>query len=487
MTAELACSEESRRVPPSKLRQVRLPDMRSSFRSGAEKNPVKRSWISTGLALVLALVAIFLLWNLAIGAAGCARRQAESPASPIALPQQLSFDGQASLRGIIQSGNLSELRWLDLSDYGKHVQRFYESNGYSLSWIRGMQPTAQAQQLISILLKAEQKGLAAEDYDAPRWGDRLAKLKPTSVQPSEADAVRFDAALTVCVMRYISDLHIGRVNPKHFDFGLDVETKKYDLPDFLKADVVDSSDVAGALAKVEPPYPGYQRTIQALHSYSEFVKEYDWNQLPAIQKTIAPGDSYSGVPQLSKLLRLVGDLSADANVPADGTAYQAPLVDAVRSFQRRHNRTTDGRITPQTLADLNVPLTNRIRQMQLTLERWRWLPVGLHSALIVANIPEFRLRAYDENYKIVLSMNVVVGKAYAHDTPVFTDTMQYVGFQPWLHSPGRAGRSGRMGPARESGLGHGSRPRDDEWNAKSAGESGQSDSSVNSVWHRYRN
>jgi len=178
-----------------------------------------------------------------------------------------------------------------------------------------MQPTAQAQQLISILLKAEQKGLAAEDYDGQRWGDRLAKLKPTSVQPSEADAVRFDAALTVCVMRYISDLHIGKVNPKHFDFGLDVESKKYDLPDFLKADVVDSSDVAGALAKVEPPYPGYQRTIQALHSYLEFVKEYDWNQLPAIQKTIAPGDSYSGVPQLSKLLRLVGDLSADANVP----------------------------------------------------------------------------------------------------------------------------------------------------------------------------
>jgi murein L,D-transpeptidase YcbB/YkuD len=277
--------------------------------------------------------------------------------------------------------------------------------------------------------------LTAEDYDGPRWGDRLAKLKPAAVQPSEADAVRFDAALTVCMMRYVSDLHIGKVNPKHFDFGLDVETKKYDLPDFLKADVVDSSDVAVALAKVEPPYPGYQRTIQALHSYLEFVKEYDWNQLPAIQKTIAPGDSYSGVPQLSKLLRLVGDLSADANVPVDGTVYQAPLVDAVRSFQRRHGRTPDGRITVQTLADLNVPLTNRIRQMQLTLERWRWLPVGLHSAPIVANIPEFRLRAYDENYKIVLSMNVVVGKAYAHDTPVFTDAMQYVVFRPYWNVP----------------------------------------------------
>src|SRR5258708_31428287 len=122
-------------------------------------------------------------------------------------------------------------------------------------------------------------------------------------------------------MRYISDLHIGKVNPKHFDFGLDVETKKYDLPDFLKADVVDSSDVVGALAKVEPPYPGYQLTILALPSYLEFVKEYHWNQLPAIQKTIASGDSYSGVPQLIKLLRLAGDFSAVAKVPPAATVH----------------------------------------------------------------------------------------------------------------------------------------------------------------------
>ncbi len=396
---------------------------------------MKRSWIPKGLALVLSLVGILSLSDDGIRAAKRALRQTESSTRPVALPQQLSADGQASLRGILQAGTLSELRWPDFSDYQKHVQTFYESNGYSLPWIRGMQPTEQAQQVISILMKAEQKGLAAEDYDGPRWGDRLAKLKPATVQPSEADAVRFDAALTVCLMRYISDLHIGKVNPKHFDFDFDVEAKKYDLPDFLKEDVVDSSDIPGVLTKVEPPYPGYQRTIQALHSYLEFAKEYNGNQFPAIQKTIAPGDSYSGIPQLIKLLRLVGDLPADASVLGAGTVYQAPLVDAVKSFQSRHGRNPDGRITVQTLADLNVPLTSRMRQMQLTLERWRWLPVGLHSAPIVANIPEFRLRAYDENYKVVLSMNVVVGKAYRHDTPVFSDTMQYVVFRPYWNVP----------------------------------------------------
>jgi len=388
-----------------------------------------------GLVFVVSLVGIFLLRGHGVGAAKGVHRQPESYARSVGLPQQLSADGKASLRSIIESGTLSELRWPDFSDYEKHVQKFYESSGYSLAWIRGMQPTAQAQQVISILLQAEQKGLAAEDYDGPRWGDRLAKLQPASGQPSEIDAVRFDAALTVCLMRYVSDLHIGKVNPKHFDFGFDVEAKKYDLPDFLKKDVTDSSDVPGVLAKVEPPYPGYQRTLQALHSYLDLAKEYNGKQFPAIQKPVAPGDSYSGTPQLTKLLQLLGDLPADAGAPADESVYQAAVADAVKSFQRRHGRTPDGRITTQTLADLNVPLTNRIRQMQLTLERWRWLPVGLHSALIVANIPEFRLRAYDENYKVALSMNVVVGKAYDHDTPVFSDIMQYVVFQPYWNVP----------------------------------------------------
>ena len=232
-------------------------------------------------------------------------------------------------------------------------------------------------------------------------------------------------------MRYISDLHIGKVNPRHFDFGLDVETKKYDLPDFLKDHMVDGSDVTGALAQVEPPYPGYKRTIAALHSYLELAKQSDDTKLPVPKKTIAPGDTYAGIPQLAQKLRLVGDLPADAVVPADATIYQGALVEAIKSFQRRHGREPDGRIGAQALADLNVPLSVRVRQMQLVLERWRWLPLSYNASPIVANIPEFRLRAYDENFKVAVTMNVVVGKAYNHDTPIFVDRMEYLVFRPY--------------------------------------------------------
>jgi murein L,D-transpeptidase YcbB/YkuD len=396
---------------------------------------MKQSRISNGLVLLLPVLAVALLLGCGTGSAGRAQAQSESSAKSGDPPQPLSAEGQASLRAIIQAGNLPDLRWPDFSDYGKHLQKFYGSYGYSLPWVRGMQPTTQARQLIATLLNAEQKGLSAEDYDGPRWAGRLAKLKPAAAQPSEADALRFDSALTVCVMRYVSDLHIGKVNPKHFDFGLDVEAKKYDLPELLKEHVADASDAAAVLAQVEPPYPGYLRTIQALHTYLELEKQSDGKSLPPIQKTIAPGSSYEGVPQLTRMLRLVGDLPAGANVPADGTVYEGPLVEAVKNFQRRHGREPDGRITAQTLADMNVPLSSRVRQMQLTLERWRWLSIANQAAPIVANIPEFRVRAYDENFKVALSMNVVVGKAYGHSTPVFADKMEYLIFRPYWSVP----------------------------------------------------
>ena len=384
---------------------------------------------------MLTLVTIALLLGHDISSAGEARTQAETSAQSVPAPQQLSPEGQASLRAIIQAQNLSDLRWPDFSDYSRLMTEFYQSYGYSLPWVRGMEPSAQAQQVIAILKNADQEGLFAEDYDGPRWGDRVAKLKPIAPQPSETDAVRFDAALTVCVMRYVSDLHIGKVNPKHFGFGFDIEAKKYDLPGFLKKDVVDASDVAGILAQVEPPYPGYRRTIKALQTYLELAKEYDGEPLPAVKGTIAPGDSYPGVPRLIRFLRLVGDLPPDANVPEDETIYQGPLVDAVKSFQSRHGRDSDGRIGAQTLADLNVPLRQRVRQMQLTLERWRWMPDAYQKAPIVVNIPEFRLRAYDEKFKIALTMNVVVGKAYDHSTPVFEEKMAYVVFRPYWNVP----------------------------------------------------
>ena len=389
-----------------------------------------------GSRLSAPLLLIALFCGSGCGSASSAESQLATSSTAGASAPELSSEGQAWLGATISRGSFSDLRWPNFSDYSKYVKKFYEFNGDSLWWVKGMEPTAQARQVIALFLKADQKGLSAEDYDGSRWNDRLAKLNPATRQPTEADAVKFDLALTVCAMRYISDLHIGKVYPNYLAFALDDESKRYDLAKFLKDHVVGAGDIAGVLAQVEPPYPGYRRTIQALQTYLELARRDDGEQLPAVKKAIVPGDTYPGVPRLTRLLRLVGDLPADANVPADQSIYASALVDAVKNFQRRLGRDPNGRLDAQTLADLNVPLSRRVRQMQLTLERWRWLPAAYQETPIVANIPEFRLRAYDKDFKIGVTMKIVVGKVYGHhNTPVFTDTMQYVVFRPYWEVP----------------------------------------------------
>src|SRR5208282_6668331 len=96
---------------------------------------------------------------------------------------------------------------------------------------------------------------------------------------SGEDAI-FDAALTVCLMRYISDCHIGKINPQHFKFGLSVEAKKYDLPAFLRERLVNGRDVKTELAGIGPPFAGYKRNLEALQRYLQLARKDDGEKLP---------------------------------------------------------------------------------------------------------------------------------------------------------------------------------------------------------------
>ncbi len=351
------------------------------------------------------------------------------------LAQQSTASSQ--LHAIASAGQLPELRWPNFSDYRAHVQNLYEPSSYAPVWIRDDHPTRQALAILDLLKHADSQGLDPEDYDGSRWADRLARLQ----KPHDPSQVAiFDAALTVCLMRYISDRHIGKINPEHFKFGLSVEEKKYDLPAFLRERLV-NGDVKTALAQIGPPFAAYQRTLDALQHYLQLAQADDSEKLPLAAKPIAPGSPYDGTHRLARLLRLLGDLPANATVPGDSTLYQGALVEAVKHFQDRHGLNPDGRLDQQTLKNLNTPLSQRVDQLRLTLERWHWLPDRFNEPPIVVNIPEFRLRAFDSAENTVLTMNVIVGKAFHHKTPVFEKDMRYVIFRPYWNVPPSIQRS----------------------------------------------
>ena len=324
-------------------------------------------------------------------AVGC--RDYHSTSSPVV--DMLKTDASA--------GKLDQLRWQDFSDYKPLVETFYSARDWQTAWISGSQPTRQATELIDLFEQSAAKGLRPDDYDSSKWADRVKQLG------SDRQKADFDLALTVAAMRYISDLHIGRVNPQHFAFGVDVQTKKYDLPQFLAQQVVKATNVADALKGIEPQTDQYRRTLAALAHYQDLAK-----QQAADPSLATPVPAAADPAAISRRLALEGD--------AD-----------IKSFQVRHGLPNDGKLTPQTLAALNVPMSVRVQQLEDTLERYRWLPDEYQNPAILVNIPEFALRTYTPDHKPAFMMNVVVGQAMKdeHKTPVLTKEMKYLVLRPY--------------------------------------------------------
>jgi murein L,D-transpeptidase YcbB/YkuD len=383
------------------------------------------------------LLSSVMLTLLVMAGCGVERRvavESDSAAGPVATHQRLSAAGEASFRALIETGNLADLRWPNFVGYRTDVKKFYEADGYTLAWVRDQRPTSQALGTIRCLQNADIQGLNAADYDGPRWVEHLAMFQLQDERSSEMELASFDLAVTVSVMRYVSDLHIGRVNPRRLHVGPDVEHTNYNLPVFLRSNIVNAPDVTAALHELEPPFSIYSRTQKALDTYARLAAEDDGEPLPDTKRAVEPGEPYQGVARLEQLLRRLGDLPNGATASAN-SIYRGALVDAVKHFQQRHGLEPDGRIGKDTIRQLNVPLTHRVEQLRFTLERLRWLPHQFVEPPIVVNIPEFKLRAFDDQYRPALTMKVVVGKAYHWRTPVFAQEMKYVVFRPYWDIP----------------------------------------------------
>lgn len=348
--------------------------------------------------------------------------------------QQLTTEGTALLHALLDAPELPGLRPPGSANFRTEVKEFYASFENTLPWLRGSRPTSQARTIIQLLKSAETKGLRPEDYDGPQWDGRIAGLEQSTL-PLEPDLVRFDVALTVGTMKYVSDLHIGRVNPRLFHFALDINRQIFDLSEFLRQDLVEAQDINAVMEMVEPSFPAYRRTGTALNRYLELARQDDGELLPVPAKAIRPGDSYVGVPRLTRLLQLLGDLQEQNKALSPGMIYEGNLVDAVKHFQQRHGLDPSGRIDAHTVKQLNTPLGRRVVQLKLTLERWRWLPHQIERPPIIVDIPAFRLYAANEEYQVGLSMKVVVGRAYRHKTPVFASKIKSVIFRPDWNVP----------------------------------------------------
>ncbi len=160
------------------------------------------------------------------------------------------------IRALVAKKTLPMLRWPNYADYQPAVATFYDDRNDEVAWTREGRPTPEAKAFIKAFQQAGAKGLNPEDYDASRWAGRVRRLAGKSPE----DFAQFDVAMTITVMRYISALHSGRVNPTHFNFDIHIESKRYDLAEFVSDRAVDATDVPKLVRSVEPNSEQYRKT-----------------------------------------------------------------------------------------------------------------------------------------------------------------------------------------------------------------------------------
>lgn len=391
--------------------------------------------------LVIAAIGLVVL----IGSRGLVLAQVPTPVPEAVVvpsgggpPSPISVE----LKTLVAGSKLAGLIYPDFNDDQGEIASFYQDGGYAPVWFVGGKLTPQANELIKRFVSAQQKGLNPDDYDGSHWAARVQALQaaypsgaatPTS-QATDL-AARFDLAVTVAAMRYFANLHSGRVNPDHLQFSFDRGAEKLDLSQFMRERVIDADDVDAVIAQTEPPFLGYQRAEAALADYIALANQGDGPPLALPAQSVQPGDSYPASPQLAARLNQLGDWPTGNPLPDTGGKYTGPAVAAVEHFQRRMGLAPDGVIGKGTIAALNVPLSHRVMKLELALERYRWIPPKFEQPPIVVNIPEFRLRTMRTQAGWFLSMNVVVGRAYRNQTPVFTGEMKYVIFRPYWNVP----------------------------------------------------
>jgi murein L,D-transpeptidase YcbB/YkuD len=346
----------------------------------------------------------------------------------------------STVRKVLEAGRHPWLRWPELTDVSPALADLYTGEADGLFWFIGEAPHGALAVSIEALARADERGLVPDDYDAKRLVADWNRLSaPPGIDPSER--ALFDLAVTVGVLREIQAVHSGRVDPVTLDWGFDVRPKKLDRVPILR-EARDGDGVGALLDRLEPSYPHYVRNRRELAHYRRLAQEGEPAPVPALpkgRKKIEPGDAWGGVAQLRARLELMGDLPKDAPAaaPSDGAPrYEAPLVDAVKRFQARHILGADGIVGAATIDAINVPLARRVRQLELAMERGRWLPRLNDRPTVFVNVPVFRLWASDPvRGEEPLRMNVVVGKSMSSHTPIFVQFMEYVVFRPYWNPP----------------------------------------------------
>lgn len=321
-------------------------------------------------------------------------------------------------------------------EFKKHrniIMKFYRERNYRMGWFKQDKLVPQAKTFISVVNRAHREGLNPEDYKVKNFSQMLNSYSENKTNDSLRYRLKqeIDVALTASYMHYASDFYRGIVNPRELDqIDWSVRKNKIKLNKALET-ILRERDSRYPYYQFEPLHEDYNRLRTALQQYREIKQAGGWPEIPSNVK-LKVGDTAQVVTALRKRL-----YPQNQGTPAgpDANRFTEDLKNAIVDFQMRHGLRPSGDLNRETTKAMNVSIDDRIDQIIINMERWRWVPKPkkFEEKHIFVNVPEYMLYAR-QNGKKVMEMKVIVGKTM-NSTPVFSDKIEYIVFSPYWNVP----------------------------------------------------
>lgn len=302
---------------------------------------------------------------------------------------------------------------------------FYEERAYQPAWVGGEGLLPRADAMVRAIEQVAGEGLEPGDYHLGRIRELIRRVRDAGGTPDSRTGllVELELRLTDAFLMLASHLVAGRTDPESLRAEW-VAVRRDADPVARLRQVINTGDVEGVLSGLAPQYLDYDRLRRARAGYAQIAESGGWPTVPDGGK-LERGTSNSRLVALRRRLVATGDLSARTPLSDD---FDGGLEAAVIAFQRRHGLDADGVVGPATLAALNVSASDRVRQIDVNLERWRWLPQDLGARYILVNIANFEMDLVEDG-QVTMNMRAVVGRPYRR-TPVFSDRLTYLVLNP---------------------------------------------------------
>lgn len=295
---------------------------------------------------------------------------------------------------------------------------FYKQENFEPLWLDKDQEnrlSPLAQEYINAIAGVSADGLLPEDY-------RTSLLTALLNNATNRDLSEYDILITDSILTLAQHLVEGKIHPQTLTSEWQTNKREFDASKLLNR-LKQATPVASLLAELRPNQERYYRLIRVLNRLRNKA-DFDWPALP-LTPAIKPGNMGDNIAVIRSRLQFWGD-SSDTH--SDASYYDDDMIDAVKKFQLRHGLDADGVIGLETLKALNIGPLQRIKEIEVNMERWRWLEQSFGDYFIVVNIAAFDLRVY-ENNNIIFNSPVIVGRD-ARKTPVFSDKIRYIVFNP---------------------------------------------------------